>query len=402
MSVRASLPLLAVLASTFACTTETVQTGGPLSQEATQCSSDAQCVAGKQTCDVKAHKCVAVTTPGGTEIGSGDGSPTSVTFTAIYAASKKAQFVDLAFAEKDPTQLWVIGYGDDRVHVGTGVTSQANGTWKNYYDPAAGHFMHQPPAFAMGTGGFWGICGDNDNSQNDPRLEANYFMGPAMFTSDLKVFATQNPTTTLGSHYDMLHNTSFCRGIAHMDANVFWTFNGQLGAIEKYNFNKPHEPGGDDHSDGEIYRYALGQVKGGPEGVSSHMFYDPSDKMLYIADTGNQRIGKLDTTTGTLSGKLPLKNEPLKASGMMQGTTVEDVVPAGTLEEPSGLEVKNNLIYVTDAATGFFHVFDKAGNEIRTLDTGLGAGALSGFTFGPDGKIYFTDRNGGKVIRIDP
>ena len=140
----------------------------------------------------------------------------------------------------------------------------------------------------------------------------------------------------------------------------------------------------------------------GVDGVSSHMFYDATDKMLYIADTGNARIAKLDTTTGTLGGKLPLRNEILAKSGLMDGTTVEDVVPAGTLQQPSGLEIKNDLIYVTDTATSTFHVFDKTGKELRKLETGLPAGSLSGFTFGPDGKIWFIDRNAEKVLRIDP
>jgi hypothetical protein len=362
------------------------------------CTSNAQCSAGKQTCDTA--KGICVDAPTGTEIGSGDGSAASVTFTEIYTASKSAQLVDLAFAEKDATQLWVIGYGDDSVHVGSGVTAESVGKWKEYLDPAAGHFMHKPPAFAMGDNGFWGICGDNDNSQNDPRREPNYFMGPALFTSDLSIFTTQNEKTGLGSHYDMLHSTSFCRGIAHIEANWFWAFNGQLGSLDKYNFATPHEPGGDNHSDGEIYRYAEGQVKG-VEGVSSHLFYDATDKFLYIADTGNKRIAKLDTTTGTKGERLP-KNEVLKASAVMEGTTVEDVVPAGTLEQPSGIEIKNGLIYVTDTATSSFHVFDKTGKEIRKLQTDLAAGALSGFTFGPDGKIWFTDRTRGKVLRIDP
>jgi len=385
--------------SAFACSSEsTTQNGGTPSGGAA-CTSNDQCAAGTETCDTTAGKCVAATN--GTEIGSGDGSPSSVTFVELYKAKKSQQLVDLAFAENEPTELWVIAYGDDTVHIGEGVTADSTGTWKEYLDPAAGHFMHKPPAFAMGSDGFWGICGDNDNSQNDPRREPNYFMGPAMFTTNLKVFTTQNEETQLGSHYDMLHNTSFCRGIAHQEANIYWTFNGQLGSIEKYDFNQPHEPGGDDHSDGEIYRYVEGKVKG-VDGVSSHVFYDPSDKMLYIADTGNKRIAKLDTTSGTEGGRLPLRNEPLKKSAIMEGATIEDVVPEGTLEQPSGIEVKNDLIYVTDTATSTFHVFDKTGKEIRRLETGLPAGSLSGFTFGPDGKIYFTDRNGGKVLRIDP
>ncbi len=408
--LRTSLPLVGLFlgAAFLACTTETkTETpAGNASGAGTSCTSNEQCTDGK-TCDTAQGVCVAPS--GGTEIGSGDGTPGSVVLTSIYTAKRggRTELVDLAFNEKDPTQLWVIGYGDDYVHVGTGVTAEANGTWEDYYDPAAAHFMHKPPAFAMGTGGFWGICGDNDNSQNDPRLEPNYFMGPAMFTSNLDIFTTQNAETGLGSHYDMLHNTSFCRGIAHETANVFWTFNGELGAIEKYNFNEPHEPGGDDHSDGEIYRYAVGKVKGAKAeedkpAVSSHLFFDSTDNFLYIADTGNKRIVKLDTKSGTKGGRLPRRNEVLKDQGLMEGTDVEEVVAPGTLEAPSGLEIRNELIYVTDAATGFFHVFDKTGKELRKLDTGLGADVLSGFTFGPDGKIWFTDRKRGKVLRIDP
>ena len=403
MSFRTTLPLFGILVgiTTFACSEEKTTTGDN-TQTGTTCTSNAQCATGTETCDTTVGKCVALS--GGAEIGTGDGSPTSVTFTEIYGGGKRSQeFVDLSFTEKDPTQLWVLAYGDSTVHVGSGVTAESNGTWKEWYDPAAPHFMYKPPAIAMGVDGFWGTCGDNANEQNDPRgaNEPNYFMGPAMFTTDFDVFTTQNPETRLGSHYDMLHNTSFCRGIAHQEANIYWTFNGQLGAIEKYNFNSPHEPGGDDHSDGEIYRYVEGQVKG-VEGVSSHLFYDASDKMLYIADTGNKRIARLDTTSGTENGRLPLRNEPLKKSAVMKGGVIEDVVPEGVLEQPSGIEIRNDLIYVTDTATSTFHVFDKTGKELRRLETGLSKGSLSGFTFGPDGKIYFTNRNGGKVIRIDP
>ena len=406
MSFRTTLPLFGFVfgLAAFACSssdsTSTVggSSGAP-NGEGAACSSNDQCT-GTERCDTTAGKCVAV--EAGAEIGSGDGTPASVTFTEIsVGATKAAELVDLAFAEKDPTQLWVLSYGDSSVYVGSGVTADSTGTWKKWKDPAAAHFMYKPPAMAMGANGFWGTCGDNDNAQNDARREPNYFMGPATFTTDLTVFTTQNEETRLGSHYDMLHNTSFCRGIAHQEANIYWTFNGQLGSIEKYNFNEWHEPGGDDHSDGEIYRYVEGEVKG-VEGVSSHVFYDASDKMLYIADTGNQRIAKLDTTSGTEGGRLPLRNEVLKKSAVIQGAVLEEVVPAGTLEQPSGIEVRNELIYVSDTATSTFHVFDKTGKELRKLETGLPAGSLSGFTFGPDNKIYFTNRNAGKVIRIDP
>jgi sugar lactone lactonase YvrE len=86
----------------------------------------------------------------------------------------------------------------------------------------------------------------------------------------------------------------------------------------------------------------------------------------------------------------------------MSGVDVEVVIDKGVLEKPSGIELKNDLLYVTDAATSTFHVFKKDGTEVRKLATDLPAGALAGFTFGSDGKIWFTDRKGGRVLRIDP
>jgi hypothetical protein len=388
--------VFAALALLVACATHAVVSEGA------HCTDDAQCTRGKQSCNVQQGTCAAILP--GVELGSGDGSAASVALFEVMSAPG-SELVDLAFNADDPTQLWVVDYVHDRVHVGTGVGSSGV-KWQAMHDPAAIHFMHLPPAMAWGSNGFWGTCGDNDNAQNDPRgaNEANFFMGPSLFTSDLNIFAKDNPGDAglgLGSHYDMLHNTSFCRGIAHEEDNVFWTFNGELGSLDKYNFNKPHIPGGDDHSDGEIYRYALGQVKG-VDKTSSDLAYDPDDKFLYVADTGNKRIVKLDTTKGTLGDPLPRQNEPLKKNGVMNGTQVDVVVPPGVLDTPSGLEVWNSLVYVTDTATGRFYAFDKSGKEIRHLETGLPAGSLAGFTFGPDNKIWFVDRKAGKVLRIDP
>jgi DNA-binding beta-propeller fold protein YncE len=140
----------------------------------------------------------------------------------------------------------------------------------------------------------------------------------------------------------------------------------------------------------------------GVEGTASHLFFDPDDGFLYVADTGNARVVRLDTTKGTMGAELPRRNEPLKANAIMNGTSVEEVVPPGTLTKPSGLEIQDGLLYVTDAATSKFHVFDKAGKEIRHLETGLPAGSLSGLAFGPGGKVYFADKLGGKIYRIDP
>jgi hypothetical protein len=393
-----SLPLFA-----FACGSEPfVPEGAKRGQTATlACTDNTQCAAGKETCNVAKKVCEKI--PAGIELGTGDGSALSVTFTEIYT-SAGTELVDLAFNADDPTQIWALAYDSDSVILGTN-TVPGPGTWRGIHDPAAVHFMHKPTAIAWGANGLWATCGDNDNAQNDPRgaNEPNFFMGPALFTSDLSIFAKQNPAVglNLGSHVDMLHNTSFCRGIAHVSENWFWVFNGQLGSLDKYNFATPHIPGADDHSDGEIYRYALGQVKG-VDGIPSHLAYDADDKFLYVADTGNARIVKLDTTSGTLGGLLPLRNEVLAKNGVMTETNVVPLaIASGVLQQPSGIEVHNGLVYVSDTKTGTFHCFDKDGNEVRRLQTGLPEKSLAGFGFSSDNKLWFTDRVRGKVIRVD-
>jgi sugar lactone lactonase YvrE len=124
--------------------------------------------------------------------------------------------------------------------------------------------------------------------------------------------------------------------------------------------------------------------------------------MLYAADTGHQRIIRFDPRSATRGDALPRQNEPLKDNALMNGGTLKEIVGAGTLEKPSGLEVHDGLLYVTDAATSRFVVFDKEGHELRHLDTGLPPGSLSGFTFHADGTIYFTDKVAGRILRIDP
>ena len=335
----------------------------------------------------------------GHEIGVGDGTAASVTLTPIYSPGAAMDPIDLAFRGDTSDELWLVGYGDNTLHRGAGLTTDTP-TFKRILDPAAGHFMLKPPALAMGTPEFFATCGDNMNEHGGGDGSNRFFMGPALFSTDPAILGKRT-SGGLGSHMDMLHNTPLCRGIAHVSANIYWVFNAMDSSLDKYNFNKDHGPGNDDHSDGEIYRYAMGQVRG-LDGTPSHVFYDAEDEFLYVADTGNARIVRLDTTKGTKGGPLARANEPLKDEGVMNGTKVEEVVPAGTLTKPSGLEVHGGLIYVTDAATSTIHVFDKTGAEVRKLATGLPAGSLAGLAFGPGGKAYFTDRVGGKVYRIDP
>ena len=86
----------------------------------------------------------------------------------------------------------------------------------------------------------------------------------------------------------------------------------------------------------------------------------------------------------------------------MDDAVLTDVVPPGVLVAPSGLELRNDVLYVSDNGTGRIVAFDLNGKQLNALDTGLGPGALAGMAFGPDGKIYFVDMIGSRLMRIDP
>jgi hypothetical protein len=311
---------------------------------------------------------------------------------------------DLAFNPRTPDQLWIVNDLDNSVVIVHGTTS-ASTQYERRRDPAADHFMHKPSAIAFGadettfgTPGTFATCGESRNEHGV--AAAGDFMGPALWSSDLTIFAVKDPIG-LGSHLDMLHNSPLCMGIAHEQGNVYWTTNGRDNAINRYDFAADHDIGLDDHSDGASLEFVTGQIKYAP-GVPSHMFYRAADAMLYFADTGNGRVVKLDTQSGTRGAKLPTKEPQRGGHYRMDDAVLTEVVPPGVLTAPSGLEIHNDLLYVSDNGTGRIVAFDLTGKEVNAFDTGLGQGALAGIAFGPDGRLYLVDMLGNRVLYIEP
>jgi len=128
--------------------------------------------------------------------------------------------------------------------------------------------------------------------------------------------------------------------------------------------------------------------------------WDGEKHLLYIADSGSGRILALDPNTGTVGGRLR-NMEPMAEAVEMLDAKLTEVVPAGTLQVPSGLHFHNGILYVTDAKTSQFFAFSREGKLLQKLDTGLQPASLAGLTVGPDGKIWFTDRRAAKVLRLD-
>jgi hypothetical protein len=334
------------------------------------------------------------------QLGTGDRSPGSVTFTPIAAATNGLkQPRDLAFNPLRAEELWIANYDDDSMVIVTGAPADGR-TYEKRIDGYALHFMEQVTALdfggdptTFGKPGTFGTCGESRNTYNNS-APMNDFTGPTLWSSDLTVFAKMNPNG-LGSHLDMLHNTPLCMGIAHEAENKYWVFNGLAGSIDRYDFVTDDGIGNDDHGDGLTWRYGKGMFAR-VANVPSHVAWDGSS--LYIADTGNARIAKLDGTTGTAGTLTPSHETPIQE---MNGAIIETLV-TGDVQRPSGIEIHEGLLYVTDNAASRILAFDLDGVLVNYLDTGIAGGALGGMTFGPDGKIYFVDMLGSRVLRIDP
>ena len=239
------------------------------------------------------------------------------------------------------------------------------------------------------------------------------FMGPTLWTSDPDIYGLSNPEAVeymsnlwnmnvdLGSHLDMLHESPQCMGIAWEEDNVYWVVNGRDGSIDRNDFQQDHGPGFDDHNDGIISRYAEGELSRVPD-VPSHLEYDPNSGFLYIADTGNNAIKVLDTTSGTRGAEWT-GAEPLVEYFEMEDADIWTLVDGEEVNmvEPSGLALVENTLIVTDHGTGNILAFDLDGEIVDWVSTGSGSGALMGITARSLDDIWFVDAKSNMVIRFE-
>jgi hypothetical protein len=306
---------------------------------------------------------------------------------------------DLEFNPERPTELWTINRLTDTtvIFFDPGTPSQVS---REVKDAFANHFMEEPSSIAFGEGGTFATCQESQNTYDDA-YAPNDFMGPALWPHDLDVYAqvNQEPWSILGgSHADMLHQSPLCMGIAHVEGNAYFVFDGFSGNLVYYDFQVPHPYGADDHSDGLVYRWsevALTRV----EDVPGHLEIDDATGLLYVADTGTGRVLEVDTTSGRAGRNLPPYAEPLEEYREWQDA--EFSVFADGLGEPSGVALHEGRVFISDHTTGEIIAYDADGTELDRVMTPEGAGIM-GLTVGPEGQLWYVNASAGVVGRVDP
>ena len=356
-------------------------------------------------------------------LGAGTQSVSGVNMSQVNSSSLNGPR-DLALNPDVEGELWVVNGPDDSMTIISNAgTSEQNSD--HVIDPYAMHFMDKPSSIAFGAALFegstalnFGTCHESENTYND-QGDPNWFMGPSLWSSDRDIFGTSNPDavayltdlfdwyTDLGSHLDMLHESPLCMGIAHDHDNVYWVFDGYNKSIYRYDFQEDHGVGWDDHDDGIMARYAEGEVGYTPD-VPSHLILDQESRLLYIADTANNRIAILDTETGSQGSNL-YAMEPATTHYKMDDAELWTFIDGEDfgLQAPSGIDLVGDVLFVTDNTTSEIVAFDITAEddedlEIDRLDTELESGSLMGIFAASIDDLWLVDAVADRVYRIQP
>ena len=287
--------------------------------------------------------------------------------------------------------------GSTVIYNDAGLSSQTSIYKKDSYSR---HFMHTASALSFDDTGFFANTLECQDANNNPN---GYFSGPTLWDSDLSIYANLNQDgPLLGSHLDMIHQSPFSMGIEYAGlGNVYWVFDGYHASIVRYDFVMPHEVGGNDHSDGKVWRYDEVDIAM-HEGIPSHMVLNDSTGELFISDTGNQRIIVFNTQSGIFQEDLTPYGESLNQYWLMQNSDWGIYINEG-LNKPSGIDFYDNRLVVSDYETGDIIIYNTTlypPQEIGRIITGY-ENSIMGIKIGPNKKIWYVNYSANEVIRID-
>ncbi|MBX2800487.1 MAG: hypothetical protein KTR31_22605 [Myxococcales bacterium] len=301
---------------------------------------------------------------------------------------------DLEF-HPNADELWVVNRQTDSITIVSDPHGAA--TTRHASDPSGNHFLAQPSALAFNQRGNFATSHEEHDLTQGNATPVD-FMGPTLWDGESSNFDGGHD-----SHLDMLHNSPDGAGIAWERQNVFWVFDGWNASLTRYDFVDDHGRGGSDHTDAIIQRFAEGRVGFVPD-VVSHMAYDRDTDMLYVADSGKNRLAVLDASSGTIGGSIGPNYDgcEMRAVDGWDLSKLVDGDDVDGMELPSGLELHDGLLWVTDADTSIIFAFDLDGTLVDYLETGWESGTLGGIAFDDDGDLWVVDQIRDMVLEISP
>jgi len=317
----------------------------------------------------------------------------------VNSTNQVSQPRDLDFHQGG--HLWVINTGTENsggstVKITNPWTTDQSSLWQQ--DGNAGHFMSLPSGIAFGNGEIFATSPsvfDANHDGGDP------FTGPTLWSSNPSIYAQDSGGN--GSHMDMLHESPQALGIAFESHNTYWVYDSYNQDIVRYNFEEDHGPGNSFHGDGIVHRYPGMGLERINTTIVCHLELDANERWLYFVDGGNNRVLRLDITTGTLGGNPSFSSgEDLAEYKNITGFVWEEVITTG-LVEPAGIDVIDNTLIVTDHSNGdiiFYDISSMPANEIGRLETG--EPGIMGVVLGPQGRIWYCNTTLNKVVRVEP
>ncbi len=293
-------------------------------------------------------------------------------------------------------ELWIINKGTENSGGKTITISNAgkdDQTSVVQQDGNAWHFMSLPSGIAFSENGNFATSPD----VKDANHGNGHYTGPSLW--DPAVYDVPNDGN--GSHVDMLHQSPYAMGICSDHDNVFWVNNGYDDVLDYYDFQIPHESGGEDHSDGIVRRYTEIALQKIDDNIVNHLVLDKNSGWLYIVDNGNKRVLRMNANSGSVTGTFAPYGETFAEASTVTGVDYSVYISTG-LTQPSGIDVIDNRLIVSDYSNGDIIIYDCSGTvpiELGKIQTG--AAGIQGIKIGPDGKIWYVNQTQNKLFRVD-
>src|SRR5690606_10611844 len=137
--------------------------------------------------------------------------------------------------------------------------------------------------------------------------------------------------------------------------------------------------------------------------VPSHLALDKQNKWLYVVETSNGRVFRMKTDDGVIGGTLPMPGsgaEPLAEYKEVTGATKQVMVTG--LTEPSGVDYRNDRLFVSDNANGNIYIYNTTTVPATLVGTIItGSPGVKGIRVTWDNKIWYVNSNTNKLMMIE-